>query len=448
MNKASQRPSLTLLPVALVLIVAATGVPIELRTASWEYGAPNAGDFVNNVVLYLPFGIALWRRPVLIVMLAAALLSASMELLQVWSFGRSPSAFDLVANTAGCGFGVALARWHAARKAEARPHGIALNAFTAGTALVVAVGLLLVWAFPVASSDLSNWNRDYDLLLGNETTGDRPWRGVISTLAITPAALSAIETDHPGDLGDLGDLGNGKSREELRNHHAYILTEPLNLAGGEAHRLPSEFSSRFVDKAVEQNAFTVILNAATADEELKGPARMVSQSLDQFNRNFDVGQEGRAVSFRVRTPATGENGNDYHASTGNVLEAHREVTIVAAFDGVVSRIYVDGKLKGRANLAAAGCAVAALCDLDLPLALVLLGGSFSVLALAVSRYHGKQWTLVVSLAAGIAAASILAVTNRSAALQAYGAGTLFFIVAGSLTVGLAAAFAGSRSYRA
>lgn len=432
MDKAGQYPSLKLLPVALLVIVAATGVPTQVRTASWDFGALNASDFVSNVGLYLPLGVALWRKSPLVVMLTAIVLSTAMELLQVLSFGRSPSAFDLIANTAGSGFGVAVARWRVACKAEARPHRIILNAFTTGTALVLAIGLLLVWAFPVASSDLSNWESDYALLLGNETSGDRPWRGVLSALAIAPIALSEIEPDHPGDLND------EKVRERLRSREAYILAEPLRLSGGEAHKLPSGFSSRFADSAVERNAFTVILNLATADEKLEGPARIVSHSQDKFNRNFDVGQEGRAVSFRVRTPATGKNGNDYYALTGDVLEARREVAIVAAFDGTVSRIYVDGHLEGRANLAAAGCAVLTICDLDLPLALVLLGASFAVLALTIVQDHEMQWPLPLSLGAGIAAALILGATSQTAALQPYSAKAMFFIITGSLIIGVAA----------
>src|SRR5690606_6991490 len=131
---------------------------------------------------------------------------------------------------------------------------------------------------PVASSDLSNWESDYDLLVGNETSGDRPWRGVLSALAIAPGGLSEINPDHPGNLS------NEEFREELGSDDAYILKEPLNLAGADAHKLPSEFSSHFVESAVKQNAFIVILNVATADEKLEGPARIVSHSLDTFNR--------------------------------------------------------------------------------------------------------------------------------------------------------------------
>lgn len=41
--------------------------------------------------------------------------------------------------------------------------------------------------------DLSNWDDNFPLLLGNEATGDRPWRGVFHRVAIYGRALSAEE---------------------------------------------------------------------------------------------------------------------------------------------------------------------------------------------------------------------------------------------------------------
>jgi hypothetical protein len=433
MDKMRQRHSLKLLPAAILVIIVATGVPAQVRPAVWEHGALDASDLVANVLLYLPLGLALWHRSLLVVLLVATTLSTSMEVLQVWSFGRFPSAFDLVANVAGGGLGVAVARYRVRRKAEAKPHRITLTVLTAGAALGVAAGLLFVWAVPVAPGNLTNWENDFALLLGNETTGNRPWRGLISAMAIAPVALSSAELTRIGDLRDV------TAQEELLGHEAYILAQPLRLTGGEAHQLPAEISTRFVDSAVAHNAFTVILRLATADLGLHGPARMVSLSRDNFNRNFDVGQEGRAVTFRIRTPATGLNGNELYAKTAGILEAHQEVELIATFDGAVSRIYLDGQLEGRANLAAAGCVVSSICDGDLPLALVLLGGSFAVLVLTIVQRHEGHWSLLLALFAGIAAYFALDATHQIAALDAHRTAAIFFIIAGGLTIGAAVA---------
>jgi glycopeptide antibiotics resistance protein len=62
-------------------------------------------DLLGNVVLYFPFGLFLpvrqRRARLLIVPVLAALLSASLELSQVWSHWRFPSATDVTMNVAG-----------------------------------------------------------------------------------------------------------------------------------------------------------------------------------------------------------------------------------------------------------------------------------------------------------------------------------------------------------
>ena len=62
-------------------------------------------DLLGNFALYFPFGFFLpvRRQParLLIATLLAALLSASLELSQVWSHWRFPSATDVTMNVAG-----------------------------------------------------------------------------------------------------------------------------------------------------------------------------------------------------------------------------------------------------------------------------------------------------------------------------------------------------------
>jgi glycopeptide antibiotics resistance protein len=62
-------------------------------------------DMLGNVALYFPFGFFLPMRPgrarVLVAAALATLLSGSLELSQVWSHWRFPSATDLVMNVTG-----------------------------------------------------------------------------------------------------------------------------------------------------------------------------------------------------------------------------------------------------------------------------------------------------------------------------------------------------------
>lgn len=78
-------------------------------------GLVRVPDMLGNAVLYMPFGAALqWRQgrharwPALV---AGAMLSMAMELIQVWSHDRFPSATDVVMNIVGCGFGATIVWW-------------------------------------------------------------------------------------------------------------------------------------------------------------------------------------------------------------------------------------------------------------------------------------------------------------------------------------------------
>jgi glycopeptide antibiotics resistance protein len=84
-------------------------------------GLVRVRDMLVNTLLYMPFGAALqWRHdgharwPALV---AGALLSVSMELLQVWSHDRFPSATDVAMNIIGCGAGATSVWWWRSRRA-------------------------------------------------------------------------------------------------------------------------------------------------------------------------------------------------------------------------------------------------------------------------------------------------------------------------------------------
>jgi hypothetical protein len=76
-------------------------------------GDSGLSDILLNLVLFIPFGLALGSggRTVAVVLLASAVVSASVELLQLTVIaGRDASAADIVTNTAGGGAGGWLGR--------------------------------------------------------------------------------------------------------------------------------------------------------------------------------------------------------------------------------------------------------------------------------------------------------------------------------------------------
>ena len=218
---------------------------------------------------------------------------------------------------------------------------------------------------------------------------------------------------------------------------AYVLPAAVTLEGQEARRLPADVTRHLFRLAVERNALTIIARVATADVHQDGPARLVSFSLDQFRRNFDLGQEGRRLVFRVRTPTSGPNGMNPHTETSPVLETNRVTTIAATFDGTVARVYVDGHLRGRTNLAAASCRVPTLCDADLPLATGALGGLLTVVALATVRPRSQMRIILLAVLAAVVGIALLHLTHATPAPSSFEAWRPPTVLVGAVWIGLA-----------
>lgn len=100
----------SLLVILLVCLFPTSGeVPTSIRLCL-ICGERGTTEFLLNMVLFLPFGLAVRRMTGSMVWASAAALVVSMgvEALQIWIPGRVPALGDLVANTAGGAMGGAL----------------------------------------------------------------------------------------------------------------------------------------------------------------------------------------------------------------------------------------------------------------------------------------------------------------------------------------------------
>ena len=153
---------------------------------------------VLNLLLFMPLGALLHhegrhrsvklRSIVILAGATAVLLSFAVEALQRFLPGRESSLIDLVANTTGGLIGVFGDRaWGASvgvrvNELRARTSPAMLASIMTGSMVLA----LLTSGALQARTRLSNWSVEYPLLIGNEQTGDRPWRGRVFALA-TPA---------------------------------------------------------------------------------------------------------------------------------------------------------------------------------------------------------------------------------------------------------------------
>jgi VanZ family protein len=333
-----------LLAPSIALIVAATMIPTGLRYPSLSHIQDlfNTADFVNNLILYMPLGIALSDSSLIRAFLFGLLLSTCAEVLQLGYVDRIPSFLDIASNTAGALIGYLGARFFLGR--GDRPRSLRLYRAIGIAAIPIAILGTLTLIHEPRKSDFSDWDPAFHLAVGNELTGDRPWSGTISKFAIYPFAMS------PSQLNNLAQQSpvNAPSETPVVGPMG-----PADLAGKTGRPLLSQQQERgFFDALVSRSQLTLVVWMRPDNLEQSGPARIVTYSQSPASRNFTLGQIGNTLTFRLRTPASGINGVSPALYTGPVLSLSNTSFVAAVYDGRVSRLYVDGKRVAQADLAA------------------------------------------------------------------------------------------------
>jgi hypothetical protein len=212
-----------------------------------------------------------------------------------------------------------------------------------------------------ARTRLSNWSAEYPLLVGNELTGDRPWRGRVFNLTITdratsPAALSRFAAGEPITLAgtpiaEFVFAGSPPYRDARRDVPALSWTDKSGRPTSEGVMVPgstwlqSEVAAAdLVDDLQATNAFSIRLQCAAENGDQRGPARIVSNSVSPMLRNFTVGQQGPDLVFRLRTPRTGLNGSSPETIVPGVFASTTgRQDIVTSYDGTNVLIGVAGR---------------------------------------------------------------------------------------------------------
>lgn len=352
------------LPLYLLLLLSVTLSPFRAGCFSHSpvLSAPAPGDLFQNLLLFVPLGIAARRLPFWVVVVLAAALSTGIEVAQQW-LPRDPSVWDVMMNTLGVALGHRVRFWTRRSLAPAViSRGMPL---LAGALLTVTVATI-PW---VRATDFSNWET-YPLLIGNEGTGDRPWRGTLREVAIYDRVVGSDEVPRSGrpvspwhEGGPIVWMSFASPRAARTDGPlgpAPFSAEPppsasLEAAGlrttGPGWELPGEVASHVRDRLIETGQISLWLRVRPDDLSAGGPARILSLSRDPGNRNFTLAQQQRDIVFRVRTPATGENGMRPQATTTGSPLTRGEHRVLATFDGVTSRIYVDGRCRGEVLIA-------------------------------------------------------------------------------------------------
>jgi VanZ family protein len=365
--------STRLLIVWVLFVVTGTLAPFDFGATAavhehsfkmFQYGSYERDpmDFVLNLLLFMPLGALLHhegqrrslklRSIVILTVATGFLISMTVEYFQRFLPTRDSSLIDVLANVAGGlvgvfgdkAWGASLAVFMGRLRARTSP--AALASVMAG---VMVLGLLTSGALQ-ARTRLSTWSAEYPLLVGNEQTGDRPWRGRVFALTITdaptPLALarrfSAGESVvlHGSRIAAVDFSGNSPYRDATGNLPDLDWTERANESSNAGITLTGRPwlrtdgpASRLAHRLRETNAFTVRIDCATDDTNQHGPARIVSNSASTSLRNFTIGQLGADLSVRFRTPQTGNNGSGIEMIAAGVFSGDHRRDILVTYDG-------------------------------------------------------------------------------------------------------------------
>ncbi len=365
--------------VGLFCIVMFTLFPFKFESIAWgkkdalkEFfrNPSDTFDFFGNILLFMPFGYGLsqWLKskpftPVIKFTLVLGISLAgtiAVETLQLFQPGRSSSIIDLFTNTLGGTLGGAigllgldqliaptrqwlLRQWHKQRSLT--------------IALALWIALMLGSTAKLASmTTLINWDSSYNLIIGNEATGDRPWQGQIQGFSMTDRALSEPEVQQFLQGSTFPALEQSLADYSMIGNAPYLDRSRLNLPPLEQQSPPTPSPStpspkpwhitqtppvKLNEALQKTSAFTLATTFETRSLDQTGPARLISLSQDTQHRNLTLGQNNRQLIVRLRTPITGVNGDALELRSPNNLQQSRSHRVVLTYENSVLALYLD-----------------------------------------------------------------------------------------------------------
>jgi len=227
------------------------------------------------------------------------------------------------------------------------------------------------------SVNLSNWNDNYFLAIGNETTGDRPWHGYINSLYISDYAFSEPDIsqtfeqtenffaqkrnlttainfsdllpaymDQSENIAELvwqqrAKLISTSSKvQESQNGRIY---QYLGISLGDRWLRSKDAATKLNKRLKETGELSLFMIAAAQDLEQTGPARIVALSDGIYAQNLIVAQERKNLVIRLRTPITGDNPNQPTFIIPGVFDDYNFHQILLTFAHKELKVHIDSE---------------------------------------------------------------------------------------------------------
>ena len=355
-------------------------------------------DYGNNIILFIPLGFGLagilsrkkstFLGILVLVTIISFGISLSVEITQVFLPRRVSNFTDVTNNTIGGSIGVFLYWWRKSIvsfvKALILHHRQRLTPRSVG---LVFIGYFIVIYLVVFSLlinvNLSNWDDDFPLIIGNEAIGDRPWQGKINQLHISDRALSSPEINTAfrekevfwiksgisiasylfTDFSQL--FPNGKRLNPLNSNFNDIFDNDVKLEwrpkglskitkqtaekdDNQSININSDRwlksktnASKITQKLKQTNQFSIGTIIATKEIQQSNYPRIISISGNPFYRNLTIAQDKTNLILRLRTPVTGVNGNEPELLIPHVFQDLKFHYIILIFDANKLDIYID-----------------------------------------------------------------------------------------------------------
>ena len=114
---------------------------------------------------------------------------------------------------------------------------------------------------------------------------------------------------------------------------------------GEGQVISSSGRKAFYENLISAKGFSLEVWLFPENNNQRGPARIVSYSLDPNYRNFTLGQEGSDLIMRLRTENTSLNGTEPSLIVEDVFKYHKPIHIVVSYNFYEQSVFVDGIIR-------------------------------------------------------------------------------------------------------
>ncbi|MFZ1974496.1 MAG: VanZ family protein [Candidatus Acidiferrales bacterium] len=353
----------------------------------------NAGfyDAFLNVLLFMPFGFGLAEKlresgksrafVFISSLVAGALLSYSIEFLQIYIPERDSGWEDVFTNTSGTVFGFLLFELvgnvvlHILAACE---RGLEALLYERRAALILLLyfGLWFGASLPLQhETRLNNWKPDSLLVVGNDASGKDAWTGQIRLLQIWDRAISREDAKSVSSMDGLAVVEPGlrasfafSSSTPLHDQLAFMpdlvwtprlsaspVTDPLVLDGSSWLSSKVDVPNLVQDlQRSNQFAFRIVCTPAKTSGV---DSRVLSISQPSGVANLTVRQLGTTLVFSFRNEISAKRSQlAWH--TPDVFKAGETRDILYSYDGSNLSLYIDGRVQPNRYKLGPGAALA------------------------------------------------------------------------------------------